>query len=246
MTPPVRASVDGRIGTLELDHPPQNLLTDPLRAALRSALDEFRARGVRAVILTGRGRAFCAGVELRDGGGLTAGADEAVCAALADYPGAVIAAVNGPAHGGGLELALACDIRVAARSATLAGVGVALGLVVSTARLTRLCGEAVATDLLLTGRPVGAEEALGLGLVSAVVDDAVLPDEARRWAETVASRAPLSVQANKAALVHCARLPLAEAVAWERGEWARLQKTRDHKEALEAFFAKRTPEFTGA
>jgi enoyl-CoA hydratase len=172
-------------------------------------------------------------------------ADEAVFAALADFPGATIAAVNGYAYGGGFELALACDIRVAARSARLAGVGVTFGLAVSTARLARVAGEAVALDLLLTGRAVDAGEALALGLVSAVVDDAALAAEARRWAEMVASRAPLSVRANKVALRHCARLPLAEAVAYERGEWARLQRTRDHKEALEAFFAKRPPIFTG-
>ena len=172
-------------------------------------------------------------------------ADEAVFSALAAFPGATIAAVNGYAYGGGFELELACDIRVAARSARLAGVGVTIGLTVSTARLARVGGEAVALDLLLTGRPVDAEEALGFGLVSAVVDDAALAGEARRWAELVTSRAPLSVRANKVGLRHCARLPLAEAVAYERGEWARLQRTRDHREALEAFFAKRPPVFTG-
>jgi enoyl-CoA hydratase len=168
-----------------------------------------------------------------------------VFSALAEFPGATIAAVNGYALGGGFELALACDIRVAARSATLAGVGVTIGLTVSTARLTRVAGEAVALDLLLTGRRVAAGEALALGLVSAVVDDDELGAEARRWAEMVASRAPLSVRANKVGLRHCARLPIVEAVTYERGEWARLQRTRDHKEALEAFFAKRPPVFTG-
>jgi len=69
--------------------------------------------------------------------------------------------------------------------------------------------------------------------------------EARRCADVVASRAPLSVQANKVGLRHCARLPLAEAVTYERGEWARLQRTRDHREAVSAFFAKRPPEFRG-
>jgi len=82
-----------------------------------------------------------------------------------------------------------------------------------------------------------------LGLVSSIAYD--IDAEARRMAEVVASRAPLSVQANKVGLRHCARLPLADAVAYERGEWARLQRTRDHKEAVSAFFAKRTPDFTG-
>jgi enoyl-CoA hydratase len=248
----VHIGVDGFIATVTLDAPPLNLLGNPMRKALLEALADFRARGVRAVVLTGAGRAFCAGADLRDEATLTPAdvqafldADEAVFTALAEFPGATIAAVNGYAYGGGFELALACDIRVAARSARLAGVGVTFGLAVSTARLARVAGEAVALDLLLTGRAVDAGEALALGLVSAVVDDAALAAEARRWAEMVASRAPLSVRANKVALRHCARLPLAEAVAYERGEWARLQRTRDHKEALEAFFAKRPPIFTG-
>jgi enoyl-CoA hydratase len=248
----VRVAREGTTGTLTLDAPPLNLLDDPVRQAILAALADLRARGVRAVVITGAGRAFCAGADLRDEATLTPAAvqafldaDEAVFAALADFPGATIAAVNGYAYGGGLELALACDLRVAARSARLAGVGVTFGLAVSTARLARVAGEAVALDLLLTGRAVDAGEALALGLVSAVVDDAALAAEARRWAEVVASRAPLSVRANKVALRHCARLPLAEAVAYERGEWARLQRTRDHKEALEAFFAKRPPVFTG-
>jgi enoyl-CoA hydratase len=249
----VHVALDGPVGTLTLDRPPLNLLGDPMRQAMLGALAELRAQGARAVIITGAGRAFCAGADLRDEAKLTpAGvqafldADEAVFSALAEFPGATIAALNGYAYGGGLELALACDIRVAARSTQLAGVGVTIGLTVSTARLARVAGEGVALDLLLTGRAVTADEALELGLVSAVVDDAELGAEARRWADVVASRAPLSVRANKVALRHCARLPLAEAVTYERSEWARLQRTRDHKEALEAFFAKRPPVFTGA
>jgi enoyl-CoA hydratase len=246
----VHAAVEGAIGTLTLDAPPLNLLSDTLRAAALDALADFRARRVRAVVVTGRGRAFCAGADLRDEAKLTPeqvqaflDADEAVFDALAGFPGASIAAVHGYAYGGGLELALACDIRVAGRAARFAGVGVKLGLTVSTARLARIAGEGVALDLLLTGRAVDADEALALGLVSAVADDAAA--EARRVAEVVAARAPLSVQANKAGLGHCARLPLAEAVAYERGEWARLQRTRDHREAVKAFFAKRAPEFVG-
>ena len=248
----VHVTLDGTIGTLTLDAPPLNLLGDPMRQAMLDAIGHFRAGGVRAVVLTGAGRAFCAGADLREEAKLTPGdvqafldADEAVFSALADFPGATIAAVNGYAYGGGFELALACDIRLAGRSARLAGVGVTIGLTVSTARLARIGGEAVALDLLLTGRAVAAEEALTLGLVSTVVDDGELAAEARRWAEVVASRAPLSVRANKVGLRHCARLPVVDAVTYERSEWARLQRTQDHREALEAFFAKRPPVFTG-
>ena len=141
----IDATIDGAVATLSLDSPPLNLLSDRLRGDVLSALGDFRARGVRAVVLTGAGRAFCAGADLRDEAKLTPAdvqafldADEAVFAALAEFPGATIAAVNGYAYGGGLELALACDVRVAARSATLAGVGVKIGVTVSTARLARV------------------------------------------------------------------------------------------------------------
>jgi enoyl-CoA hydratase len=248
----IQVALDGTIGTLTLDAPPLNLLGDPMRQAMLEAISDFRKTDVRAIVVTGAGRAFCAGADLRDEAKLTPAdvqafldADEAVFSALGDFPGATIAAVNGYAYGGGFELALACDIRVAARPATLAGVGVTIGLTVSTARLARVAGEAVALDLLLTGRAVSADEALALGLVSAVVEAGELAAEARRWADVVASRAPLSVRANKVGLRHCARMPIMDAVTYERSEWARLQRTRDHKEALEAFFAKRPPVFTG-
>ena len=246
----VHVGVEGSVGMLTLDAPPLNLLDDALRADVLAALADFQARRLRAVVLTGRGRAFCAGADLKEEAAVTPDtvqafidADEAVFGALARFPGATIAAVNGYAYGGGFELALACDIRLAAREARFAGVGARLGLTVSTARLARLCGEGVALDLLLTARTVDAEEARALGLVSAVAEDAAA--EARQVAEVVASRAPLSVQANKVGLRRCARLPLAEAVPYERSEWARLQRTHDHREAVKAFFAKRTPVFLG-
>jgi enoyl-CoA hydratase len=250
----VRAHVDGLVGTVIIDNPPLNVMGSAVRAQIIDAVADFRARGVRAIVVTGAGtRAFCAGADLNEERALTPAtvqafldADEVLFSALEDYPGGVIAAVNGHAYGGGFELALSCDIRIAAASARLAGVGITIGLAVSTARLPRLVGEAVAKDLLLTGRAVSAGDALALGLVSAVVPDDTLMSEAKTWADTIASRAPLSVRANKVGLRHCARLPLDEAVAYERGEWARLQRTRDHVEALHAFFEKRTPNFTGA
>lgn len=250
----VHATVDGLVGTLVIDNPPLNVMNSRVRTQLLDAVADFKERGVRAVLVTGAGtRAFCAGADLHEERALTPAtvqafldADEALFSALADYPGGVVAAVNGHAYGGGFELALACDIRIAAASARLAGVGITIGVTVSTARLPRLVGEAGAKDLLLTGRPVSAGEALALGLVSAVVPDETLRAEARTWAETIASRAPLSVRANKVALRQCAARPLDEAVAYERGEWARLQRTRDHVEALHAFFEKRSPNFTGA
>jgi len=249
----VRTEADGPVATVVVDNPPLNVVDDAVRAGLLEALAGLERRRARAVVLTGAGdRAFCAGADLREEQGLTREsvrpfleADEAVLAAVQAYPGVVIAAVRGYAYGGGLELALACDLRIAGESARFAGVGVKVGLVASTARLTRLVGETAAKDMLLTGRTVEAPEALALGLVSRVVPDADLGAEARRWAAAAAERAPLSVQANKEMLARSAREPVADALARERERWAALQATSDHKEALRAFFEKRPPRFLG-
>jgi enoyl-CoA hydratase/carnithine racemase len=250
---PVRTEVDDRVATVVVDNPPLNVITDEIRAGVRAALRDLARGRVRAVVLTGAGdRAFCAGADLREEQALTRDsvrpfleADEAVLSAVEAYPGAVVAAVRGYAYGGGLELALACDVRLAGESARFAGVGVKVGLVASTARLTRLVGETAAKDLLLTGRSVEAPEALALGLVSRVVPDADLLAEAGRWAAMVAERAPLSVRANKAMLAGWGPTPLAEALDREREQFAALQATRDHREALRAFFEKRPPRFVG-
>ncbi len=249
----VHTGIDGDVATLVVDNPPLNVVTDAVRSGLLDGLAECGARRVRAVVLTGAGeRAFSAGADLHEEQGLTREtvrpfleADEAVLSRLERYPGAVIAAVRGYAYGGGLELALACDIRVAGASARFAGVGVKVGLIASTARLTRIAGEAVARDLLLTGRTVDAAEALDLGLVTRVVPDADLLGEATTLARMVAERAPLAVQANKEVLAASGREPLADALARERERFVALQATRDHREALHAFFEKRLPRFVG-
>lgn len=249
---PVHLAVEDRVARLILDHPPLNVLTDELRVGLHAGLAECESRGVRAVVLTGAGdRAFCAGADLKDEEQLTRetvrpflDADEAVLARIERYPGAVVAAVRGYAYGGGFELALACDLRVAGTSAKFAGVGVAVGLIASTARLTRIAGEPVARDLLLTGRTVEAAEALDLGLVARVAPDANLLAEATALARTVADRAPLSVRANKSVLAATTRGPLDAAIGVERQAWLALQATRDHREAIQAFFEKRPPAFT--
>lgn len=246
----VRWSRDQTRLALRLFHPTGNILTAEMMIALRRAIEQASAQPqLKLIVLEAEGPDFSFGASVPEH---APGEIDRVLPvmhetiyALLDAPAITAAVVRGRCLGGGFELALACDIRIAGRAARFAGVGVKLGLTVSTARLTRACGEGVALDLLLTGRTLEADEAFTLGLVSAVADDAELGVEARRWAEIVASRAPLSVRANKVGLVHCARLPIAEAITYERGEWARLQRTRDHKEALAAFFAKRAPLFTG-
>lgn len=163
--------------------------------------------------------------------------------ALLAVPQPVVAAITGACAGGALELALACDVRLAAEDATVTADPGALGVAV---RLTRLVGEARAKDLVLTGRPVGAADARRLGLVTRVVPAAALAAEARATAELIASRAPLATRAVKQALGRARDLAPAEALALEHEHFARLVTSRDHREALEAFFARRPPVFTGA
>ncbi len=190
---------------------------------LRRRLDRFRRERMRALVVTGD---LAAGVEVADD--------------LVAFPGAVVAAIGDEVFDAGLATALACDVRVAGASARLCA-----GPRVDAARFTRVAGETVSRDLLLTGRVIGAAEAFALGLLSAVVADADVVNAAREWALLIASRAPLSVQANKECLLSQVRTPLREAVRYERQGWARLQRTKDHREALAAFFAKRPPQFIG-
>jgi enoyl-CoA hydratase/carnithine racemase len=163
--------------------------------------------------------------------------------ALRAVPQPVVAAIRGACREGAFELALACDLRLAADDATLAADPAALGTAI---RLTRPVGEARAKDLVLTGRAVGAADAVRLGVVTRVVPAATLVEQARATAELIASRAPLAVRAVKQALGRARDLTPAEALALEHDEFARLVTSGDHREAVAAFFARRPPVFTGA
>jgi enoyl-CoA hydratase/carnithine racemase len=212
--------------------------------------------GVRCLVLTGEGdRAFCAGADLKERARMS---DEQVHAfhdglrgaldAVEGAPQPVIAALNGAALGGGLELALACDLRVGASSAELGLPEVGLGIIPGgggTQRLPRLVGVARAKELILTARRVGAAEALSMGLVSAVVPPARLREEALRWAGLVARNAPVSLRQAKRAIVEGLHLPLAEGLALEHRLYQACLPTRDRREALQAFAEKRPPVFTG-
>lgn len=199
---------EARVGYVVIDNPPMNVLSDENRRGIREALEEFRRDGVAAVVLTGAGdRAFCAGADLGEEKHLT---DESVGAFLArgeqtfrllrEYEAPVIGAINGWAMGGGLVLALWCDVRVGSTRAKLGAVGVKVGLMASNVQLARLFPEGRARDMLLTGRTVEAEEAYRLGLLSAVVAPERLLDEATAWARGMAARPPERMAAAKRAI----------------------------------------------
>jgi enoyl-CoA hydratase len=202
------------VGYVVIDNPPMNVLSDENRRGIREALEEFRRDAVGAVVLTGAGdRAFCAGADLGEEKHLT---DETVTTFLArgeqtfrllrDYEAPVIGAINGWAMGGGLVLALWCDLRVGSTRAKLGAVGVKVGLMASNVQLARLFPEGRARDLLLTGRTVEADEAHRLGLLSSVVPPDRLMEEATAWARGIARR-PRALLADAKRAVNAALEP---------------------------------------
>jgi enoyl-CoA hydratase len=250
----VRYEREGTVATVTLDNPPLNIITAPVRERYMQTLARVRdEEGLRAVVLTGAGdRAFCAGADLEEEAALdsdTVGRfiaeDRAVYDATQQLPVPVIAAVNGHCMGGGFELALACDIRIASTQARFRGAGVRVGLIASTARLTRLVGVAAAKDVLLTGRTFDGEEAVRLGIAGVATEPDELLPEAQRWADMIAARAPLAVRRTKQAIEAAGDVSFAEALAVELEHFAYLTTTEDHKAALAAFFKREPPEFHG-
>jgi enoyl-CoA hydratase/carnithine racemase len=162
--------------------------------------------------------------------------------ATTEVSGATVAALSGACSAEDLERALGCDVRLAADTATFSGDRLGDAAVT---RLARLLGEARAKDIVLTGRRFDAREALRLGVVTRVVDAARLPEEARATAALIASRPPLAVRAVKQAVERTRDLTPAQALVLEHESFRRLLDTADHREAVDAFFAKRRPAFEG-
>jgi len=235
----------------------RNSLSRAMIAGLRENLERASGkRSLRSVVLTGRGeRAFCAGADLKERATMSEADVHAFHESLRlafrsieAAPQTFVAAVNGAALGGGLELALACDLRVAAAHAEMGLPEVGLGIIPGaggTVRLPRAIGVGRAKDLILTGRRVGATEALALGLVSRVARPGDLREEALALAEQVAQNAPVSIRQAKRAIDGAFQLPLDEALAFENRLYQDCLGTRDRLEALRAFAEKRKPVFTG-
>lgn len=255
---PVTLAREGDVAWLTLARPEAaNALSRGLVAALRTRLDELAADpDLRVVVLTGGGeKAFCAGADLKERRTFTRDQTRAFLAdlnavvdALAAFPRPVVAALNGVAFGGGLELALACDLRIAAAHVALGLPEVQLGIIPGaggTQRLARACGLAVAKELVLTGRRIDAQRALALGIVSAVVPAAELRAEASRLARQIADAGPLAVAAARRALDLGFGRPLAEGLAIERDCYEVVLGSADRDEGLAAFAEKRRPAYKG-
>ena len=224
---------------------------------LRERLEELAGDpAVRVVVLTGAGeRAFAAGADIKYMSGL--GVDEArewgrlgqaVADLLETMPKATIAAVNGFALGGGCELALACDFRHASSAAKLGQPEVNLGIIPGwggTQRLARVCGVGIAKELIFTGRVVGAEEALRIGLVNAVWEPGELLERTLETASGIASKGPLAIAAAKEATNRALQGAHGENLEREGDRFGELFSSADAKEGMTAFVEKREARFTG-
>ncbi len=250
---------DGAIVIIMLNRPKQlNALNQAVLGEIDTALDELATDdGVRAIIITGAGdRAFAVGAditELAQIGSATEGRLWAIHSnqlwrKMAGLPKPIIAAINGFALGGGLELALACDIRLASETAQLGLPEVSLGVMPGwggTQRLARLVGPGMAKLLMMTGDRIDAREAQRLGIVEQVHPQADLLGAARHLAQKLANLPPLSIGAIKQAVNSGLNMALDDALVLEATLFGELTMTQDRKEGTAAFLEKRKPKWQG-
>ncbi|HEX6515794.1 MAG TPA: enoyl-CoA hydratase-related protein [Nocardioidaceae bacterium] len=258
---PVLYAADGGVATVTLNRPDaMNSLDIATKEALRDAVEEAaRDEAVRCVVLTGRGRAFCVGQDLkehvqlleRESGELFRTVPEhynPLLTTVATMPKPVVAAVNGVAAGAGASLAFACDFRVLADTAAfnLAFTGIALSCDTGTSwSLPRLVGRAKALELLYFPRTISAEEAAQLGLVTTVVPAADLETEVSALARRLADGPTVAFGAIRRSLAFSAGHDLESSLVFEAEMMATTGATRDHREAVAAFMAKQKPTFEG-
>jgi 2-(1,2-epoxy-1,2-dihydrophenyl)acetyl-CoA isomerase len=254
----VEVDTEARVATITLNRPDAlNSLTVPMKQALLAAFRKVdRDAGVRAVILTGAGHAFCAGQDLRerlepDAAPLGVEVRERynpIIRAMRGSPKPIVGAINGVAAGAGAAFALACDIRIASASASFALAFGRVGLVPDSGAtwfLPRLVGDARAAEMALLNEPVRAEEAARVGLITRVVAADQLMAEARAIAAKLAGGAPRAIALTKRALATTWDRDLDAALEYEAHVQELAGRTADHREGMAAFLEKRPPRFTG-
>ena len=259
---PVTVDVSDAVATVTLNRPEaMNSLDTPTKVALRDTLHEVAADDdVRCVVVTGTGRAFCVGQDLREHARYLAERppDEVwstvadhyipIARTLATMPKPVVAAVNGVAAGAGASMAFACDIRILADTATFNLAFSAIGLSCDTGAswtLPRLVGRAKATELLFLPRSVPADEAFSLGLATSVVPPEQLRQEAAAVARRLAAGPTVAYAALRRSLAYAAAHSFEDTLAFEGQMMALTGGTQDHRDAVTAFVAKQRPTFSG-
>ncbi|MGI9149418.1 MAG: enoyl-CoA hydratase-related protein [Chloroflexota bacterium] len=251
----VLSSADGPVGIVTLNRPKQlNALAGPLMQELVDALERHEADPLlRAIVVTGGPSVFAAGADIKE-----MADSSAVDMLLRSRIGLwdrirqvtkpLIAAVAGYALGGGCELAMVCDIIIAAENARFGQPEINIGLIPGaggTQRLTRTVGKFVASDLVLTGRMLGAEEAFQRGLAARVVPPELVVAEAVKLGKELAGKAPISVRLGKEAISHAFERRMDDGIEFERKLFYFLFATRDSHEGMHAFVDKRQPEYEG-
>lgn len=256
---PVKLDRRGAVAVLTLDRPDRRnaLSRDTLLALGRLGRELVGDPSIRALLITGAGdKAFCAGADLKERQGMSpddvrrqVGLYRTELGVLARSPKPVIAAINGVAFGGGLELALMCDLRVAAPHAELALPETSLGIIPGaggTQRLPRVVGEARAKEMILLGRRLTASEALAWGLVNRVSPEGTnVVDDALAWCEPIATGAPIAQAAALRAIDDSFEVPLDHGLELERVYYDETLRSEDRLEALRAFTEKRKPVYQG-
>ncbi|TYB47848.1 enoyl-CoA hydratase/isomerase family protein [Actinomadura chibensis] len=259
--PPVLVERSGAAAVVTINRPDRhNALTAQVKDALREALDGLGAdSSVRALVLTGAGRSFCVGQDLAEHAQALRSAPESafstveehynpIVLALTTMPKPVVAAVNGTCAGAGVGLALACDLRVMASTARWSTAFTGIGLGCDTglsASLARSVGESRARELLLLGRAFTTAQAIQWGITGDAVDTARVVPAATELAQRLAAGPTTAYAEAKRALAAAWSRPLPEVLAAEAAAQRRAGATDDHARAVEAFLAKRSPEFTG-
>jgi len=253
----VRYETDGALATITVDHPPANALSNQVLAEIEAALHAAdRDDGIRCVIFTGAGeKFFIAGADIgeflktpKERGSERTQKGQNVTLQMETMGKPVIAAINGYCLGGGCELAMAADIRIAAENAALGQPEIKLGIIPGfggTQRFPRLLGKSKAMELLFTGDNVSAQDALAWGLVSHVVPQGELLAKAKELGLRLADQAPQAIAAIKRAVHNGEERPMEEALEAERQEFAEVRFSDDAIEGITAFMEKRKPNFRG-
>lgn len=245
------------IAVIKINRPEaMNALNDEVLTGIDAAVDQAAADpDVRVIVFTGEGRAFVAGADIAqmskmdEKAGLEFGVlGSSVFRKIEKLEKPTIAAINGFALGGGCELAMSCDIRLASEKAKLGQPEVGLGIIPGysgTQRMSRIVGKAKACELILSGGQISAAEALAIGLVNRVVPPETLMDEAIALAEKIAANAPVAVRYANKAIKEGLETSLEDGIRLENELFSKCFATEDQKEGMEAFLSKRKAEFKG-